>query len=96
MRTTLPQKVRYDGQIPSDEDIVDIMQESKGTVLELPILLALWLGLRMSEVLGLIWDCVGKDFIHIKQAIVDGIDSVPTAKGTKSYSGKAGRDIKIH
>lgn len=93
LRTTLPQKVRYDAQIPSDEDIQHIMRMAKGTVMELPVLLALWLGLRVSEILGLTWDSVGKDFIHIKQAIVDGEDSTPTVKGTKSYSGN--RKIKI-
>ncbi|SBV93968.1 conserved hypothetical protein [uncultured Eubacteriales bacterium] len=93
LRTTLPQKVRYDAQIPSGEDIIKIMQTAKGTIMELPVLLALWLGLRMSEILGLTWDSVGKDVVHIKQAIVDGIDSVPTEKGTKSYSGN--RTIKI-
>jgi len=93
LRTTLPQKVRYDAQIPTDEHIIKIMNTAKGTPMELPVLLAPWLGLRVSEILELTWDCVGDDFIHIKQAIVDGIDSVPTTKGTKSYSGN--RKIKI-
>ena len=53
LRTTLPQKVRYEISIPSDDDIGAIMKACKGTENELPIMLALWLGLRMSEILGL-------------------------------------------
>ena len=86
LRTTLPQKKRYEAAIPSGEDIEKIIQAVYGTEMELPMLLAVWLGLRMSEILGLTWDCVSEDKIIIKQALVDGEDSVPTMKGTKTYS----------
>lgn len=87
LRTTLPQKVRYDAKIPSDEDIEKIIKAAKDTIMELPVLLAVWLGLRVSEILGLTWESVANDSIHVKQAIVDGVGSVPTVKGTKTYSG---------
>ena len=56
LRTTLPQKRRYEISIPSDSDITAIIAEAEGTKNELPILLAIWLGLRMSEILGLKWE----------------------------------------
>ena len=56
LRTTLPQKRRYDAAIPSDADIQAIMDTARGSKDELPILLAVWLGLRMSEILGLKWE----------------------------------------
>lgn len=86
LRTTLPQKKRPDISIPSDEDIDHIIQAAIGTEIELPVLLAIWLGLRVSEIRGLTWDCISGDIIHIKQAIVDG-ESGPEVKGTKTYSG---------
>lgn len=92
VRTTLPKKIRPDIQIPSEADLIAIINTSKGTKYELPIALAIWLGLRQSEIVGLTWDCIDGDTIHIKQAIVEG-ENGPVKKGTKSYSGK--REIRI-
>lgn len=86
LRTTLPQKKRYEAAIPSGEDIEKIMRAAKGGRMELPVLLALWLGLRASEIRGITWDCISGDTIRIKQAIVEGEDG-PALKGTKTYSG---------
>lgn len=72
LRTTLPQKQKYDVSIPTNEDIERIMAAAKGTEMELPVLLAIWLGLRASEIRGLTWDCISGDTIHIRQAIVEG------------------------
>lgn len=92
LRTTLPQKQKYDVSIPTNEDIERIMAAAKGTEMELPVLLAIWLGLRASEIRGLTWDCISGDTIHIRQAIVEG-ESGPVIKGTKTYSGN--RKIRI-
>lgn len=86
LRTTLPQKQKFDVAIPSDEDIEKIIAVSSGTDMELPVLLAIWLGLRVSEIRGLTWDCVSDGVIHIRQAIVEG-EHGPELKGTKTYSG---------
>lgn len=86
LRTTLPQKQRYDAAIPSDQDIEKIMCAAIGTEIELPVLLAMWLGLRVSEIRGLMWDHISNGEIHIKQAIVEGPNGAEL-KGTKTYSG---------
>lgn len=86
LRTTLPSKVKQEVQIPSEAEIKAILAACKGTKYELPIVLAIWLGLRLSEILGLTWDCIKGDTIHIKQAIVEG-DEGYVVKGTKTYSG---------
>lgn len=86
LRTTLPQKRRYEAAIPSGEDIERIMEAARGTRMELPILLAMWLGLRASEIRGLTWDCIKGNTLHIKQAVVEG-EGGPVVKGTKTYSG---------
>lgn len=86
LRTTLPQKVKPSIQIPSEAEIRAILATAKGTKYELPIILAIWLGLRQSEILGLTWGCIDGDVIHIKQAVVPG-ENGPAVKGTKTYSG---------
>lgn len=92
LRTTLPQKVKPTIQIPSEAEITAILAKAKDTKYELPIVLAIWLGLRQSEIIGLTWDCVAGDVLHIRQAIVMG-ENGPVEKGTKTYSGK--RDIHL-
>lgn len=92
LRTTLPQKIRPDIQIPSESELKAIIEASRGTKYELPIALAIWLGLRQSEIVGLTWDCWDGNTLHIKQAIVMGEDG-PTKKGTKTYSGK--RSVRL-
>lgn len=86
LRTTLPQKSHHEVSIPSDREIGDIMTAVKGTRAELPVLLALCLGLRLSEIRGLQWDCISGNQIHIKQALVDTAEG-PVLKLTKTYSG---------
>lgn len=81
LRTTLPQKERTDIVVPSEEDISDIAAAVKGKSVELPVLLAMWLGLRMSEIRGLTWECIRDNTVHIKQARVD-----EGLKTTKTYN----------
>lgn len=86
LRTTLPQKDAKRIVIPDEEQIAAIMNGCKGRGEELPILLALWLGLRASEIRGLTWNDVQDGRIHVKQAIVEG-ENGPELKKTKTVSG---------
>lgn len=90
VHATLPQKQRYDAAVPTDEDIVAILSAVPGTEAELPIVMAMWLGLRMSEILGLRWSDVDiqNRVIHIRRALVD-----EGEKTTKTYSSQ--RDLTI-
>ena len=92
LRTALPQRERTEIQIPTIAEIQIIAEKAKGTDFELPFLLATWMGLRTSEIRGLTWDCVNGNMLHIKQAVVDGVDG-PELKTTKTYSGN--RKIQI-
>lgn len=86
LRTTLPQKDAKRINIPDEDQIAIIMQGCKGREEELPIMLALWLGLRASEIRGLTWDDVQDGRLHVKQAIVQGEEG-PVLKKTKTVSG---------
>lgn len=86
LRTTLPQKIKQETKVPSVEDLRKIMEQARGTKAELPVLLAVWLGLRSSEILGITWDSISGDVLHISKAVVDG-EAGPVLKTTKTYSG---------
>lgn len=95
LRTTLPQKDAQKINIPDDEQIAIIMQGCRGRGEELPIMLALWLGLRASEICGLTWDDVQDGRLHIKQAIVLGEEG-PVLKKTKTVSGDRWIKLPAH
>ena len=86
LRTSLPQKVKKEVKIPTESELKKIMFGCKGKKYELPIMLAIWLGLRASEILGLKWTDIEGDYIRIQRAVVTGEDG-PVEKGTKTYSG---------
>lgn len=54
------------------EDIGKLIEAVAGDSCEIPILLAVWLGMRRSEIIGLCWDCVDAEnnIIHIRRAVV--------------------------
>lgn len=85
-KTRLPQKQKYEVRIPSEEEMKKIWQAAKGSKYELPILLASWLGLRMSEIRGLKYSDIQNGRIHIHRAVVAGPDG-DVEKGTKTTSG---------
>lgn len=79
----LPQKKAKEISIPDEKEIAAIIKQAEGTRYELPILLAMLLGFRASEIRGLTWDCIDGDRIHINKAIVD-TDDGPALKTTKT------------
>jgi integrase len=89
LRTSLPPKVKKEFNIPDIDMIKSIIDGSKNTNIELPVILALWLGLRSSEICGLTWDCIDYENkkIIIKQAKVKAGTEV-FLKSTKTFAGK--------
>ncbi len=90
--TTLPQKVKNEPYIPSDEDVQRILDCAKGTEYEVPIVLACY-GLRRSEICALSPSDLDGDIIHISRARVFGDSGECVDKGTKTTSST--RDIII-
>ena len=86
LHTTLPQKTKYEVRIFTEDEMQRVWQISTGTEYEIPILLASWLGMRMSEILGLRYEDINGDKIHIQRAIVRG-ENGEVEKPPKSISG---------
>lgn len=57
----LPQVIRPKKRYIQPEEIGDLIHAVSGDKHEIPILMALWLGMRRSEILGLCWDCVDEE-----------------------------------
>lgn len=80
---SLPQKRKNKYQTPNIDGIRYIIAQTAGTPIEVPVLLALWCGLRLSEIRGLKWEKVFPDHIVVDTAIVD-VDGIPVEKTTKT------------
>lgn len=81
--TTLPQKVKNEPYIPSDEDVRRILKHAGGTEYEIPLILACY-GLRRSEICALTLKDLDGDIIRIDKAKVLGEDGSWTMKTTKT------------
>lgn len=90
--TTLPKKVKNEPHIPSDEDVRRILEESKGTEYEIPIILACY-GLRRSEICALTPEDIDGDVVHINKAVVLDENNEWVVKSTKTT--ESTRDIVI-
>lgn len=83
LNTTLPQKVKNEPYIPSDEDIRKILEYAAGTKFEIPIVLACY-GMRRSEICALTLDDIGGDVVRITKALVQDENKKWITKTTKT------------
>ncbi len=83
LTTTLPQKIKNEPYIPSDEDVRRILERAKGTEYEIPLVLACY-GLRRSEICALRLEDIDGDIVHINKAIVQNEKEEWIVKTTKT------------
>ena len=86
LNTTLPQKQVTEQSILEPEEIAALLRAVGGTEMEIPVLLAVWLCMRSSEITGLTWDCVDfqRGTVTIRQARVRNSRNEWVEKGTKT------------
>lgn len=87
LKTRLPSKEKTETRVFTEDEMKQVWKAAKGDTYELPILLASWFGLRMSEILGLKFGDVQDGRIHIHSAVVRGPDGKRVEKKTKTFSG---------
>lgn len=95
LHTTLPQKKRAEIQIPTEEEVQHLLRVTRGTEMEVPIILGALCGMRRSEICALTWDDIDfeKSRIHIRKALVLSEDLELVEKGTKTTAGT--RSIRL-
>lgn len=83
----LPPKVRTAVEIPDKAAMQAIMDDVRGTRMELPVILAACMGLRRSEICALTPDDYDGQTLTISKAAVLGDDGAIHIKAPKSYAG---------
>lgn len=73
-----PSKVKKESSYYNAEQLNKLAQAAKGSYIETPVILAMVLGLRRSEVVGITWDNVDFEnrLLHIKQSVIVGDSSI--------------------
>lgn len=89
----LPQRKKVEPRKIEDEEIGAIMAAVRGTEIELPVLMGLWLGMRMSEIRGARFEDIHKGRLHICRAVVTDADGKPAVKPPKTFSGDRWVDL---
>lgn len=80
-------------QLPTEAEIEQIITVAKGTIMELPILMGVWMGMRMSEIRGAKFGDIVGNKLHICRAIVDDEKGNPVIKPPKTESGERWIDL---
>ena len=73
IKTTLPQKVRYDAYVPTQDEIKAILCASEGTRYHIPYQLGV-LGMRRGEICALTLDDIDGNIVKINKAMVTNKD----------------------
>lgn len=92
LHTTLPQEIKEEPYILTDEDVRRILAAARGSMFESALTLAVF-GLRRSEICALTMDDIGDGVIHVNKAKVAGADGAWHIKTTKTASST--RDVYV-
>lgn len=84
---TLPQKQKTQQRALNRAEIEAIIKAVKGDVIELPVLCGLWLGMRMSEIVGAEAEDIKECRLHICRAVVLDENGNAVEKSPKTFSG---------
>ena len=87
IRTDLPKKVRPNLYVPSDDDILKLMNFTRGTEMEVPILLAAFGPMRRGEICALDSDHISGNIVHVEFSIALNENNEWVKKRPKSYAG---------
>lgn len=73
-----PSKIKKESSYYNAEQLNALARAAKGSYIETPVLLAMVLGLRRSEIVGITWDNVDFDkrILHIRQSVIVGDSSI--------------------
>lgn len=63
---TIPKVKKYHAEVYDEQEVVGLLQKAKGSILEVPICLAVGVGLRRGEILGLKWQSIDFDNKRLK------------------------------
>lgn len=88
-RTKLPQKIKEEFLVPTEEDVKRLIEIVTDTPMYIPVVLAACCGMRRSEICALRWEDVNitRNTLSINEALVYDVDNKLVEKTTKTVAG---------
>lgn len=92
----LPKKVKFHGDFYTQQETERLLNVARGTRLEIPIILAVTLGLRRGEICGLRWDTINLDekYLTIKARMIDKGEGTKTQNLTYEPGAKSDAGVR--
>jgi integrase len=87
LNTTLPQRTKFEGFVPSDKEIQKLVSGIKDTEMEAPVLLAAFGSLRRSEICPLEDTDIVGTVVNVNKAMVQDENKQWVIKPPKTFSG---------
>lgn len=87
LNVRLPQRFPVQQRQLSPEEIARLIKGAYGDPIEIPVLMGLWLGMRLSEIRGARYGDITNRTLHIHTAVVDDENGRAVEKTTKTASG---------
>lgn len=87
MNVRLPQRTKADQRRIGIDEIPKIVDAVRGSSVELPVMMAIWMGMRMSEILGAKKSDIVDGKLHIHTALVEDINGKMVEKAPKTFAG---------
>lgn len=87
LNTALPQRVKPELYIPSDNDIKSILEAVRGTEMELPVMLAAFGPMRRGEIAALRTENITGNIVHVCENMIMDEDGNWIIRHPKSYAG---------
>ena len=81
----LPDRIKPDLRIPDTDDVKKLLEMSRGTEMEIPIMLAAFAPMRRGEIVALRMEDIQGNVIHVKRAIVEDVSGNLVEKSPKTY-----------
>lgn len=85
-KISLPQRVRPDLYLPTDEDVKRLLAAAKDTELEIPVMLAAFATMREGEICALTLDDLNGNILHVNKSRVRTFEGEFYDKAPKTYS----------
>lgn len=86
INVSLPQKIRPEIHLPTDEEIKKLINAVHGTELEIPVMLAAFATMREGEICALTLDDLEGNIIHVNKSRVRTFEGEFIDKAPKTYS----------
>jgi integrase len=95
-KVTLPRVEKFVGSFYTQEELQRLVDEVRGSKLEVPVMLASWFGLRRGEIIGIRWDAINFEAktLSVNGTVTNKGDGTPSENEKYRTAGKTKSSLR--